>query len=89
MGLMIVDGVTGTFSVESGMGLLSGIYLLAVFIPSISVMVRRLHDTNRSGWWSWIVLIPIIGPIALIVFLATDSKTEASRYGVSPKPSLP
>ena len=88
IGLMIIDGVTGTFSAESGIGLLSGIYALAVLIPSIAVMVRRLHDTNRSGWWFWIVLIPIIGAIVLIVFLASDSKPEESKYGASPKASL-
>ena len=88
IGLMIIDGVTGTFSAEGGIGLLSGIYALAVLIPSIAVMVRRLHDTNRSGWWFWIVLIPIIGAIVFIVFLASDSKPEESKYGLSPKESL-
>ena len=86
--LMIVDAVTGTFSAESGSGLLSGLYTLGVLIPGIAVMVRRLHDTNRSGWWFWILLIPIIGAIVLIVFLASDSKPEKNQYGLSPKASF-
>jgi len=83
--LGIIDGVTGSFSPEAGMGLLGGIYTLAVLIPSIAVGVRRLHDTNRSGWWLLISLIPLIGMIVLIVFLATDSKPEENQYGVNPK----
>lgn len=83
--LIIIDVVAGTFSAEAGMGLLSGIYTLAVLIPSIAVGVRRLHDTNRSGWWLFIGLIPIIGAIVLIVFLASDSKPEENQYGPNPK----
>ena len=83
--LAIMDGATGSFSAEAGMGLLGGIYALAVLIPSIAVGVRRLHDTNRSGWWLLIALIPIIGAIVLIVFLASDSKPEENQYGPNPK----
>lgn len=85
IGLMIIDVVAGTFSTEGGIGLLSGIYGLAVLIPSIAVLFRRLHDTSRSGWWLLIALIPIIGPIVLIVFLASDSKPDENQYGPSPK----
>ncbi len=83
--LGIIDAVTGSFSQEFGMGLLGGIYMLAVLIPGIAVSVRRLHDTNRSGWWLLISLIPLIGAIVLIVFLASDSKPEENQYGVNPK----
>lgn len=81
--LTLIDGVTGSFSSEAGIGLLSGIYGLAVLIPSIAVGVRRLHDTNRSGWWLLISLIPLIGAIVLIVFLASDSKPEENKYGLN------
>ncbi len=82
---IIIDVVTGTFSAGTGMGLLSGIYTIAVLIPSIAVGVRRLHDTSRSGWWLLIGLIPIIGAIVLIVFFASDSKPEKNQYGPNPK----
>jgi uncharacterized membrane protein YhaH (DUF805 family) len=85
IGLIIIDNVTGTFSEEAGMGLLGGIYTLGILIPSIAVIVRRLHDTSRSGWWFWIALIPIIGAIVLFVFLVSDSKPEENQYGPSPK----
>jgi uncharacterized membrane protein YhaH (DUF805 family) len=49
------------------------IYELAVIVPAIAVEVRRLHDTNRSGWWYFISLVPLVGGIVLLVFLAMDS----------------
>ena len=83
--LTIIDGVTGSLSTEAGMGILSGIYTLGVLIPSIAVGGRRLHDTNRSVWWLLIPLIPLIGAIVLIVFLASDSNPEKNQYGANPK----
>jgi uncharacterized membrane protein YhaH (DUF805 family) len=61
------------------------IYSLAVFIPSLAVGVRRLHDTGRSGWWLLLGLIPVIGTIILIVFMATDSQPGENQYGPNPK----
>jgi uncharacterized membrane protein YhaH (DUF805 family) len=83
--LAMVDNLTGTLNPESGVGLLSGIYSLAVLIPSIAVAFRRLHDTGRSAWWLLIGLIPLIGWIVLIVFLVQDSQEGENEYGVSPK----
>lgn len=82
--LVILDGMLGTINEQSGYGLLSGIYSLAVIIPSIAVATRRLHDIGKSGWWQLIALIPILGAIVLIVWLATDSK-EDNQYGINPK----
>lgn len=83
--LSVVDSVIGTFSAESGIGLLSGLYSLAVLVPAIAVSIRRLHDTNRSGWWLLISFIPLIGAIVLIVFLAQDSNPGDNQYGPNPK----
>jgi len=83
--LGFIDGVTGMFSPEAGMGLLSGLYTLAVLIPGIAVSVRRLHDTNHSGWWLFIALVPIIGTIVLIVFMVRDSQQAENDYGPNPK----
>lgn len=58
---------------------------LALLLPTLSVLVRRLHDTDRSGWWYFISLIPIVGPIILLVFLVKDSQPGDNRYGTSPK----
>src|SRR4051812_31165199 len=57
---------------------------LALFLPSLAVAVRRLHDTSRSGWWVLIGLIPVIGAIVLIVFYVQDSQGD-NQYGPSPK----
>ena len=65
--------------------ILSMLYSLAVFIPCIAVAVRRLHDTDRSGWWALIGLIPLIGPIVLIIFLVQDGSASENQYGMSPK----
>ncbi|QNE76185.1 DUF805 domain-containing protein [Streptomyces finlayi] len=61
------------------------IYILAVLVPALAVMVRRLHDTGRSGWWMLISFVPLVGGIMLLVFLASDGKPEANAYGENPK----
>jgi len=76
---VILDAMFG-----SGTRLLSGIYSLAVLIPSTAVGARRLHDIGKSGWWQLIALIPLIGSILLIIWFATDSK-EDNQYGENPK----
>jgi uncharacterized membrane protein YhaH (DUF805 family) len=66
--LNAADMATGTIYNREDIGLFGGIFGLAVFIPSITVTVRRLHDTDRSGWWSLIAFIPSIG----LIILRTD-----------------
>ena len=83
--LSFVDGQTGTWNQESGVGLLSGIYSLAVLIPAIAVGVRRLHDTGRSAWWLLILLIPLVGVIIFLVFMVLESQEGENQYGPSPK----
>ena len=83
--LAVVDGMTGTLDEQTGYGLLSGIYSLAVLIPSIAVAVRRLHDTGRSAWWLLIVLLPLVGAIVLLVFMVLDSEPGSNDYGANPK----
>ncbi|TJY41720.1 DUF805 domain-containing protein [Cohnella pontilimi] len=64
---------------------LSGLYALAILLPSLAVSVRRLHDTGRSGWWLLIGLIPLIGAIILLVFTCQDSQPGDNRYGPNPR----
>jgi uncharacterized membrane protein YhaH (DUF805 family) len=85
IGLFLIDGVLGTLNPEIGLGLLGGIYVLAIIIPGIAVTIRRLHDTNRSGWWSLVVFIPVIGVIALLVLMVLDSTPGNNKYGPNPK----
>jgi len=82
----IIDLVLGVIEgLAGGPGILASIYSLAVLIPSIAVSVRRLHDTDRSGWWLLIVLIPLIGAIVLLVFMVQDSQSSGNQYGPNPK----
>ena len=85
----IVDGLTGSFDRASGIGLFTGVLTLALQIPSLSVSVRRLHDTGRSGWWLLIAFVPLIGAIILLVFLVQDSEAGANRFGSNPKAGVP
>jgi uncharacterized membrane protein YhaH (DUF805 family) len=85
IGLTIIDLVIGTYSQQSGWGLFSGLYALAVLIPGLAVSVRRLHDTGKSGLWFLIVLIPLVGPIVLLVFMCSDSDPGENQYGLNPK----
>jgi uncharacterized membrane protein YhaH (DUF805 family) len=80
-----VDYMTGSLDMELGVGLLSGLYSLAILIPSLAVTVRRLHDTDRTGWWLLIAFIPLIGAIVLLVFMLLDSKPGDNQYGPNPK----
>ena len=75
----LIDGLAGTSPV---LGLL---YSLAIIVPILAVMVRRLHDTGRSGWWWFIQLVPIIGSIIFLVFLVLDSQEGDNKYGPNPK----
>lgn len=68
-----------------GTMVISWIYSLALFLPGLGVAVRRLHDTGRSGWFVLIGLIPFIGWIILIVFLAQEGRPEPNEHGPNPK----
>ncbi|QLB40256.1 MULTISPECIES: DUF805 domain-containing protein [Mannheimia] len=80
-----LDGLLGFISYETGLGILGSLYILATFLPSLAVLVRRLHDTDRSGWWVLIGIIPLIGAIVLLVFACLDSKVGENRFGPNPK----
>ena len=75
----LVEGFLGT------MGILAIMYTLGVLIPGLAVAVRRLHDTDRSGWWLLIAFVPIIGGIILLVFMVSDSQPGENRFGPNPK----
>jgi uncharacterized membrane protein YhaH (DUF805 family) len=73
IGLIIVENLMGSHA-----AMLSNLYSLAVLVPSIAVGVRRLHDTDRSGWW-------LVLPIVNIVFLAFEGQRGGNRFGEDPK----
>jgi uncharacterized membrane protein YhaH (DUF805 family) len=77
--LGVIDSVIGS------PGIIGLIFALAILIPAIAVGVRRLHDTDRSGWWLLIAFVPILGGIVLIVFFVLDSTPGENKYGANPK----
>ncbi len=79
--LSIVESIANISSV------LTGIYSLAILLPSLAVGARRLHDTGKSGWWQLLSLIPLIGTIILLVFMCLDSEDKENKYGSNPKSS--
>ncbi|GGZ63369.1 DUF805 domain-containing protein [Streptomyces subrutilus] len=77
--LSILDAVLSTSP------LLVGLYVLGTFLPTLAVVVRRLHDLGKSGWWYFIALVPLVGGIWLLVLTATEGQPQANEYGPSPK----
>ena len=86
---MIMDNLLGLNFELMGQDLGYGwIYLvagIAHLIPGLAVVVRRLHDVGKSGWFYFIVLIPIIGVLWLLVLLCTEGKKEDNKWGTNPK----
>ena len=83
--LALVDAYSGLNKATNGISPLNTIYTLAVFLPTIAVTIRRLHDTGRSGAWILIVFVPCIGGIMLLVWMATEGERGRNQYGSDPK----
>jgi uncharacterized membrane protein YhaH (DUF805 family) len=84
----VIDGAVfadnfGLFLEAGGWGPVGVIWSIAVFLPSLAVLVRRLHDTGRSAWWLLIGLVPLAGVIVLFVFTVFGSDPIANGYGPS------
>ena len=86
---MIMDNVLGLNFELLGQDLGYGwLYMLAGiinFIPGLSIVVRRLHDIGKSGWFYLIILIPIIGFIWILILLCSDGVKEENKWGTNPK----
>ena len=81
----VLDYQMDTINIEVGLGALSGLYTLIVFLPGLAVSVRRLHDTGHSGWLYLLIIIPILGSLFLLYFFVSDSAPADNVYGMSPK----
>ena len=87
----VLDGLLGSsfvrstqYGAEVSVGLIASLAGLVLLLPSIAVLVRRLHDTDRSGWWYWLVLIPVVGWLLLLYFLVSAGAPGDNRYGPPP-----
>jgi len=73
----LVGGTNGQY----GVGALSGLVSLALLLPSLAANARRLHDTDRSGWWMLFWLLPVIGWIVMLIFLCQKPTPGRNRFG--------
>lgn len=81
--LTLVDEFAG-FS-DSGPRLLTGVYGVAVLLPTVSVAARRLHDIDRSGIWLLLLAVPVVGPLFLLALMAVEGRRGNNRFGPDPK----
>ena len=56
------------------------LYSIVTFVPSIAVTVRRFHDSGRSGWWYLVGYVPIVGSVAVFIFMILESDSD-NAYG--------
>lgn len=75
----MIIGIAG-----NGPPMMSSVFSLAVFLPGLAVLVRRLHDTNRSGFWFFIVLVPLVGWLILLYCLIIEGTRGPNDYGPNP-----
>lgn len=83
--LGIIDNMLGLIMEGVGLGVLGLLYGLFVLIPSIAVTIRRLHDSDRTGWWFLIAFVPLIGGLVLLIFMVLDGNRGRNRYGEDPQ----
>jgi uncharacterized membrane protein YhaH (DUF805 family) len=80
-----MNGDVDRFIANGGGGIVGLVWIFATIVPALAVLVRRLHDTGRSGWWALISPVPVIGFIVLLVFTVQDSHPGENAHGRSPK----
>ncbi len=79
--ISVIEGAMGSSGIMGGFGIISFIWALGVFLPTLGLVIRRLHDADHSGWWWLIGLVPLVGVIVLIVFWATPGTQGDNRFG--------
>ncbi|MEM7643441.1 MAG: DUF805 domain-containing protein [Pseudomonadota bacterium] len=82
LGAIMTDGVAATLMTRLK---ILGLLMLYLLVAQVSVLVRRLHDIGRSGWWYWISLIPIVGPFILLIMMVMPSEGYRNDFGLPPK----
>ncbi len=80
----ILDAVTGLYSTAANIGLFGAVFSIAVLIPYLAVSIRRMHDTDRVGWWILIALIPLVRWIWFFVLTVLRGTLGENRFGPDP-----
>ena len=83
--LALMNGDVDRFIANGGGGIVGLVWILVTIVPALAVLVRRLHDTGKSGWWVLMGFVPFAGAIVLFVFTVLDSTPGENKYGLSSK----
>lgn len=88
--LLILGGSIGALFGDGFTGIAIGyilfiIYTLAVLLPSLGVIARRLHDVGKSGWFYLVAFIPLVGPFWILILFCTEGNQGPNQYGPDPK----
>jgi uncharacterized membrane protein YhaH (DUF805 family) len=75
----IIDVVLGSELIS-----VSSLFALATLLPTLALLVRRLHDVDRTGWWAFMLLFPLIGVIVLVILVVKRGTPGANRFGPDP-----
>ncbi len=78
----IIDGVLGIF-------LLNILFTLGTLLPSLAVSVRRMHDLGKRGWWLLVFLIPLVGPVIVLIWYCSRGTAGDNRFGPDPLAGQP
>ncbi|TKD18060.1 DUF805 domain-containing protein [Rhodobacter capsulatus] len=89
LGYGTVSRGEGSWAWQSNGGPLSGLFALGIFLPTLAVAVRRLHDSGKSGWWLLIQLVPLIGALVLLYHFVQPSQVGPNRFGAAPRRTPP
>ena len=82
--IIVADIVAGAIDYAIGIQVVTGLFGLATILPNLAVAIRRLHDLDRTGWWIFIGLIPLVGWIILIIWYCTRGTNGPNRFGPDP-----
>jgi len=85
--LALMGGDVDRFMANGGGGIVGLIWIFVTIVPALAVLVRRLHDTDKSGWWVLLGLVPFVGGVVLLVFTVLDSTAGENKHGASAKTS--
>ena len=83
--LVLMNGDVDRFIANGGGGIVGLVWILVTIVPALAVLVRRLHDTGKSGWWVLMGFVPFAGAIVLFVFTVLDSTPGENKHGPSVK----
>ena len=88
VGCCLADAAASLVDAVTGYPVFGALVSLGTVIPTINAATRRLHDTDRSGWWQLIMAVPLVGIIVLIIWLAGRGTDGPNRYGAGPAAPL-